>query len=157
MLVEPTLQQTLAIGGRVFTDLANLICLLGNTDSGAGGQNTTLRKSTATTAYQVPASKQFRVRAVRLHCIASAAASRMIQLLYSDNDMGVTSNTAPTNPVYVGGHTNNSHLGSLVQAATNPQIEFAFDWVVPTTKYIGAIGTTSSWVQVQVFGYEESV
>ena len=102
MLVQPTTREVIQVGNVVFTDLDNLICLIGSA-SGAADRYSTLRKTTVPGAvYQVPSGKTFYVRAVSIW-VFTASAGQQISILYGDNDVGQNVAGAPTNAVYPGG------------------------------------------------------
>lgn len=148
--IIPSSIPTLTIGGRVFTDLSNLIMLVG-CSAGANG-NSSLRKPGASAGYQVPVGKSFRVLAVRATISLAGAATQTI--CYSDNDVGFATATAFTNVVYPGGSYDG---GTIVfpQAASNTPIEQSMDFTVPAGKYLGCTNNFSaSSIRIQVFGYE---
>lgn len=145
--IVPAAIPTLTIGGRVFTDLANLKTLVGYC-AGAGGTNTDFR-TMAGAVYVVPASKSFRILAVKF-MIATAGTCLFG---YCDNDVGVGSATAPTNGAYM----INSSGQMLVTpiANTNIAVEFPFDLIVPTGKYPFASGGGGTFNgTVIIYGYE---
>jgi hypothetical protein len=156
MIIQPTLQDVLTIGGRVITDLANLIQL--ETQVSNANPTGTARKMAGSAGYQVPASKQFRIIAVRLNVAANAAsAASPGRLVYSDNDVGLAAGVAFTNPVYWGSSSALANLGSLSTVATLAVQEFAImDFIVPATKYPGFSGAGGGHY-VGLFGYEEAV
>lgn len=145
--IIPAAIPTLTIGGRVFTDLKNLKTLIGYC-SGAGGTNTNFRTA-AGAVYSVPASKSFKVCAIKF----MTATAGTYYIAYCDNDVGLASSTAPTNATYP---VNSSvNLLSTPVAATNIAIEFPFDMTIPTGKYIFGSGGGGSYVgTIHVYGYE---
>jgi len=145
---------SLEIGGRIFTDLVNLITLIG---AGYNPSNTncTLRKLNASAGYVVPTGKQFRILAIKAR--SDVAVDCSFRIVYTDNDMGFGTNTAGTNIVYSGGTTISSQR--QVGVTTSSQREFETNFVVPAGKYpsIIVVGGTAASVSADVYGYEESV
>lgn len=136
---------TLTIGGRVFTDLTNLIELVGI----AGNTNgTTLRKPNATSGYTVTAGKTLTIYAVRV-VVSSASAGVEIGLGYADNDVGQNTATSFTNPVSLGG------VGNLMTLSTVGIFELAPFFQAPSTKFPYVQGLSGSGrFLVEAYGYE---
>jgi len=136
----------LVIGNRVITDVDNLIVLTGVILSAALGKSS-LRVPLAGAGRAVTAGKTFKVKAIR----ASISSAGSILMGYCDNDCGVGTNTAPTNPVYF----NCSSGTAIICGAANSQVEQAVEYSVPTGKYLFCVtdGTTLA-ATVTVFGYE---
>ena len=137
------------IGGRKFTDLTNLKTLYGYAAGGAS------KKCTFRTAvgdgYQVPVAKKFVVCAVEF---TGSAANSFCQLGYSDNNVGLDSATAFTNPVYPGG---NISAGALLAATTHTPYQYSFYFEVIASKYLGFTNPSTGDVYARVYGYEEDV
>lgn len=125
------------VAGRVFTDLTNLIvlyCSIGGVTNRYGSA----RNNNTSAGYAVPAAKTLTILAVKQ--IANQAAGSAT-LMYADNDSGVSSTTAPTNPVYLAG----AGLAFLNDnAAVANQIETTLTFSVPTGKYITIDSATSN-------------
>jgi len=138
---------TLTVGGQVFTDLDNLISLIGTTASGT--LYTGFRKNTETSGYQVPVGKILVIKAMRIQ--NKSASPTHFSLNYADNDQGMGSATAPTNPVYLGGVAQCSPTGGT---SVNIQEYGGLDFRVPAGKYVGGNDQdTSGLTFVQLFGY----
>lgn len=149
---------SLTVAGRVFTDVENLIHVRGFA-VGTTNVRCSLRKITGTAGYQVPVGKKFVVRAVRcVSTVSATSADFMFLLVYSDNDVGVSSSTAFTNPIYAGGSSNIASLGSLSEIKDDVQ-EFVTGFEVPAGKYVGmqVLATAANYVAVDLFGYEVAV
>lgn len=145
---------TLTIAGRVFSDTKNLKILRGNIGSNTN-RYTTTRISSGSGGYQVPVGYQLRVLAVRIDTVTGAAGSNLT-ILYSDNDQGIGTTTAPTNPVYMGGAAGSSYITGGITAAGEK--ETPVDFVIPAGKYLGFDGQGNSIsCQVQAYGYLEAV
>lgn len=138
---------TLTVGGQVFTDLDNLISLVGSTASGT--LYTGFRKNTETSGYQVPVGKILVIKAMRIQ--NKSTSTTFFSLNYADNDQGMGSATAPTNPVYLGGATQCCPAGGT---SVNIQEYGGLDFRVPAQKYIGGNDQDASGLTfVQLFGY----
>ena len=153
----PSAIPSLTIGGRVFTDLANLKILFARS-AGTGALNSSFREAGGTAGYVVPASKSFRIDAISAKMTGTAAAgASMGQLLYSDNDAGTEGATAFTNAKYPGNSSSLSTFGTAASVASPglARYEEPFNFLVPTGKYIGLIGTSATVSTiVQIYGYE---
>jgi hypothetical protein len=91
---------TLTIGGRVFTDLANLITLFA--EGGSTNGFTTFRQPNASSGYTPSGSNSFLLAALYINPSAPSLPSTGIAYGYGDTDVGVSSASPPTNPVYPG-------------------------------------------------------
>jgi hypothetical protein len=141
----PSAIPILTVGGRVFTDLANLIILTGGV-GGAGNGNSTLRRLGGSAGYTPSVGKTFRALAVRVTFNVAGS----IYLGYADNDAGTNGSTAFTNLVYVG-----SNIANGVMAASVAQSESPVDFTCPNGKYpatTNAAGAANG--TILVFGYE---
>lgn len=149
---SPALIPSLNIGGRTFTDLRNLKFLVGGV-SGAANGNTSFREGTSTTGYAPPASKVFRVLAARSLVIATG--TEWCSILYADNDVGFSTNTAFTNAKHSGGAAGVSSI-CLPSVISSAWIETPYDFIIPTGKFLSVTNFASaSTVRFQIFGYEE--
>jgi len=148
---------SLTIGGRTFTDLTNLISLVGNVTSGAF---TTLRKLDATSGYTPSGSNKFKVHAIKMFLVnASAASNSSLNLGYGDTDSGVGGG-APTTPKYVGNDATNAHIFPIPWVGTaNGPIQDTFElaygqpFTIPNTKFPFVTGNAVQ-AQVIIYGYE---
>jgi hypothetical protein len=153
-LVPSSAVPTLTIGGRVFTDLTNLIRL--NFQTGAANNFCTMRLSNGTSGYQVPVGKTLRIAAIEWSI--SAAASAFVDLHYSDNDLGFASATARTNPVLNSGVTDATAAGvqGITTAAAGSYYTKQCDFTVPAQKYPGIQdGNNTSGLSGTAYGYLE--
>jgi len=148
----PGAKESITVGGRVFTDLPNLILLQGFANT--AGNITTPRAGGATAGYVVPSAKTLKIQAVRL--VSSTNTISRAYLLYGDTDVGMDSGSLPTTPIYLAGGGISIH--SLVAGAANAvglsgpgYNEIACDWRIPTGKY-PAVGISGGGV-VYLFGY----
>jgi hypothetical protein len=82
----------------------NTIVLYGRTTAGSG--NCSFRLWNGSSGYQVPVGKTLTIRAV----VQTRGSTGEFVLLQSDNDLGLASGTALTNPVYPGG---DSSIGTI--------------------------------------------
>ena len=145
---------SLTIGGLVLTDLENLITLVGAT--AAAGANTVLsfRLPNGTAGYTVPANKKFVAKAVK---IWTRDATVMFPILfYCDNDLGMGSTTAPTNPVYMGGSSNATFTTVLTVGGNIELSQLNFE--IPVGKYISlSDGAAGAGLSCLLYGYLQDV
>jgi hypothetical protein len=138
--------ETLTVGGRVFTDLTNLIVL--TTGSGTLARNSVFYKSDsgAPAAYQVPGATSFFVD-VLMSSVAYVPASELfsVSLFYTDDNIGNENAGTGTNPVYWP-----ANLTSV--CITDRQTFYYPRWTIPTGKYLNGAFTYRGGYQV--FGYE---
>lgn len=133
------------IGGRIITDLTNLIMLSG-VCNGAGLGNSGLRVPFAAGARVVTSGKTFRVVAVSM----SVQTAGGTLLGYCDNDPGMGTNTALANAVYFA----TSGLGAL-NSAVNTYTERPIQYDVPAGKYLFCSNGAGALVaNICVYGYE---
>lgn len=142
-------QSTLTVGGRVFTDLTNLITLLGYVGT---NQYTTFRQVNSSSGYQVPGGKSFRCAAIRANVFAAAAATYVYGPGYGDNDVGLASVAAPTGIVVPGGGS--PQTDRLFDCSQLGIQESSVDFLIPTTKYPFAVSNGVVIVTFTLFGYE---
>jgi len=138
----------LTVGGRVFTDLKNLIVL--RALIGAGGNlYGTARQLNASAGYQVPTGKTLRVWAVRE---VTSVVNQAVNIGYGDDDKGTSSASAPTNAVWQGGGV------SLVLGKNSSQYgsyEYPTNFAIPAQKYPAAYTDSTGGVVVEMWGYLE--
>lgn len=138
----------LTVGNRVFTDLDNLILLIASCNTGGSANNSTFRLPSASAGYVVPTGKTLYIRALQFDMRVTAVTATPV-LCYSDNDVGINSNTAYTNQVYPGG---SAFLGShIMQSVGIVQVPVQFD--VPEAKYPGMAGDTALGFTCKAWGY----
>lgn len=142
---------TVTVGGRVFTDTTNLIMLV------CANQNTngcTFRKPGSSTGYLVPVGKTFKAQALQLN-VTVGASNSLMSVGYADNDVGVNTSTAPTNPVYAAGNSLASGFFNLNLTGAPLQVVLP-DFLIPAQKYIYQVasGGTATYATV-LFGYEQ--
>ena len=146
---------TLTVGGRVLTDLANLIELHGYVD-GATNTYGTPRKPGASAGYTPSGANKFRIVAMR---VVAHTTTGNLYLSYGDNDVGVTSASAATNTVYIGADANLGNIFSAAGLTDDPKYayEISVDFLIPNTKYPQVGGNAGSGVfKIQLYGYEEA-
>lgn len=152
-IIMPPALPSITVGGRVFTDLKNLIVLRTAITNVGGATNGTGRLNTGSAGYQVTAGKTLKIKAVRAFGQTFTAAGGFY-VCYSDNDVGVVSTTAFTNAKYSG---NSSSLAICLNVnAIGVWYETAFDFDVPATKYAGAQQSSGTYQgMIEYYGYEE--
>lgn len=140
---------SITVGGRVLTDLTNLITLIASVDG--ANNHCTFRKPNGTSGYQVPGGKVFTVLGIRME-IGNAADA--FDMGYSDNDAGFATTTAFTNPVFF------ADAGAINQHAPAQtvlpifEMNYGIGFQVLAAKYLFfASGATMS-NYVIAYGYE---
>ena len=145
--------ETLTVNGVTLVDLTNLIILGGAVTVSA--RYTTLRKMDGTAGYPVTAAKTFTVHAVDMHSNTSTILTAAA-LLYGDTDVGLSSASAPTTPVFPCDDANfeiaiysgnNSSSSSIAKNIANVFFR------VPAGKYLATKISTAA-AQLIVYGYE---
>lgn len=140
---------SLTIAGHTFTDIKNLKTLMCQAD--AATNFCSFRAPNGTAGYTPSGSNKFKM--VALRCQASSPAANQFGIGYSDNDVGYTTNTVPTNPVYIAGSSILFRIGPLPTDAT------FFEWAmesfqVPNGKYVLLAGDTTTVNYCFAYGYE---
>jgi hypothetical protein len=147
---------TLTVGGRVLTDLTNLITLYAPITT--SGHYTTARQAAASAGYTPSGSKAFKVAAM-VPVPNGGASSTNFGILYGNTDVGFDSASAPTSPIYPGGFStavqrwgqaSSASSGSYVNNFVIPSVDF----VVPNGKYLAVVADNSS-CNAMVYGYEQ--
>ena len=129
---------TITIGGRVFTDLENLIVL--NAEVSGNTQSTFVDKTD--TAYQVATGFNLRILAIRATSY-SASLSAAILMCYADNS--AQNSSSLTNPVLF---NQLGYVGAL------SSLEMSCDFIVPPEKYPFSFGLNSNHI---IYCYLEAV
>jgi hypothetical protein len=156
----PQAVKSLTIGGRTFVgdEVDNLLILNG---IAAAANATTLRKPNVSAGYQVPAGKKYTIYAIDVQN-NHASSTTQVSVGYADNDIGLNSGSALTNPVYANTGTNSNFSG-----VTGPHNGGGFSgsgqtqavinkFVVPAGKYPFCQANSGSF-SVQLFGIEENI
>ena len=140
------------VGGRVFTDLTNLIVLYGLVTA---SKVSTLRKHNGTAGYQVAASKKFQFWAWEMDSDTQTAGdANSFKIVYADNDAGVNTGSSATftNPEYPGDHAS---LGNVYYVTTTfnarsdtPSGSFYFE--APASKYPAIEGASTAVVTLML-------
>ncbi len=140
--------ETLTIGGRVFTDMTNLITLVAGL--AAGSSHCSFRKPNGTAGYAVTGGKTLTLSAVQIQINAAD----LTRLLYSDNDVSPAAATAWTNAVYQGG--NNSQSSYIVTGVTptGTIISVNTNFQVLAGKYAGVENGGTAVHTFYAYGYE---
>lgn len=139
----------LQVGGRVFTDITNLIILSG-TFNGAVNGYCSARRQNGTTGYAPGAGKSFRLMAFELS-VLTVTANATLQVGYQDADVGFGTNNAPTNLVQVAGSGNGTGYSTNTVGVT----QYALDFSIPTGKYLYTFNSGNVSVgHYRMFGYE---
>jgi len=143
-IFQPTIP-SLTIGGRVITDLANLIVLYGYSNSSATSR-CSLRKVNTSTGYTPSGTKVFQAVAVRIQTLIVATSG--LALGYADTDIGLGVNTAHTSPQYL-------NVLPPLNGAVGIDFQFPCEIRVPNGKYFASDSQGSVWVgNIIVYGFE---
>lgn len=147
-IIQPSTVPCLTVGGRVFTDLSNLI-ILTTYVTGTSTYISTLRRANGSAGYQITAGKTLTIYAAQMHIIVASSVN--IGLGYGDNDVGQLTTTVPTNPVYVAGAAG---VGIFSLAAIG-FFEASTNFQIPATKYgfVNAQATAGAGT-IRLYGYE---
>jgi hypothetical protein len=147
-VVNPSIP-SLTVGGRVFTDLSNLVILMGHT-LGTGNASS-LRKPGSSTGYTPPVGKSFRLLALKI--ITNSSSQSGIRLLSSTNDIGNNTATSVTGASYIYGDSNNYFTSGTTPGGF---LEAAIDFTVPFGSYLTILsGGSTSDCFVIAYGYEK--
>ena len=138
---KPVLQ----VGGRLFTDLTNMIVLNCAANS---TKTSTARLPGGTSGYAVPAGKTLRILAMQL----SGSIDYGCSVGYGDTDVGINSASVPTNYLNWVGHTSAPNASDKPFTPANGGV--SCNWTVPTGKYPCSDSSTGA-VGVVMYGYLE--
>lgn len=144
---------TLQIGGRIFTDLTNLIVLFSSVNSGTHATFLKTYPTQGTSGYSVTGGKTLTVQAIQLF---SQTAVNAFNLLYNDIDVGFDSSTSFTNPVYFtsGSSSQNASIPNIFSASvTQNQFYYPF-WRTPAGKFPSISWSSSNNQSAFGYGYE---
>jgi hypothetical protein len=137
---------TVTMGGRVFTDLDNLIYLSGAVPTGA---RCTLRKNNGSAGYQVTTGKTMTIYAAV--GFPSTTSYGNFTLFYADNDVGQSSSTALTNGVYLNGDSASRIIFYQANNASTWGIGSPCNFAVPAQKYSGAENSNGGFIQALAY------
>lgn len=143
---------SLTIGGRVYTDLDNLIILSAGTST--SGNTTMFRKGTGSAGYPVTASKTLTITSlVMYNKDASANVNEFFG--YADTDLGYNSGSAAVNPVYFAGAGSATEMWigldtTLGQSTRTINLHFQ----IPAGKYLFVTNNGAHATNYFAYGYE---
>lgn len=142
---------SLTDGGVVYPDLSSSLITLHAFVTGAN--NTTFRKPGAGAGYQVTSGKTLTIRSIKIDFLLVSNGCGFT-LAQSDNDVGLSIGTAPTNPVYFTATSTDLPLG--YGFTVGQSIERPIFFPVAATKYFTLVGTSgfTKTYLVTAFGYE---
>ena len=143
-------QANFTIDGRTYVPPPSIMLYCGG-NGGAAWRSTCSRQG-VTTGYLPSAGKVFRVKIIRTRAISSAN----IGVGYGDTDVGVSSASAPTNPIYSNGLSSTDDLSSLPTNTGVSWTDYNMDFVVPNGKYVFIEASAASQIKIHVWGDEES-
>lgn len=146
----------LVVGGRVFTDLTNLIVLAAYVTTASN--RATFRKINTSAGYAVTAGKTLTIYAAKATAASSLSTTSAVTtatFAYSDNDVGLDTATAFTNPVYEIGDVN-FHTINAYPAAGNMNINEVggLNFQVLQNKFPGFVNAGAGQLYIYVYGYE---
>lgn len=146
---------SISIGGRLFTDIPNLIVL----KAGVNGASVraSARSQFASAGYQVTAGKTLTIFAIQVNNLVADAGS--LGIGYTDNDLGLAGTTAVTNQKMYGtgvsSATGSAGDNGLCPIAAVGQNERATVIKIPATKYVCIEASSgSAKATVVMYGYE---
>lgn len=137
------------VGGRCFTNSQvnastfKLLKCYGTTSS-----NCAFMEGIGQTGYSVPSSTQLRILALVIDHNNTGGS-----LWYSDDDIGPSTTSTGTNPVYMFNDGVNANLTN--QAGIGSPNEFLMNIIIPTGKYLNWDGGTSGNWAATIIGIEE--
>jgi hypothetical protein len=144
----------LTVGGRVFTDLKNLVVVTGGFDG--TNTNSSCREWNGSAGYQVPVGKRLVIFAAQVNCIIFTTTC-FYTICYSDNDVGVYGTTAFTNKVTLGNSASSIAYMPIVSAVGKTE-QAGVLGIVPAQKYVGLCKNIGdAYTLVTLFGYLEAV
>lgn len=148
---------TLTVGGRNFTDLANLIVLEAYTAT-ANHYSSLVKLSGAsvvTTAYQVTSGKTFSVCGVRVIAASSSAATCQMQMLYGTGFvLSVDQASAPTGAVFPMGLSASGGFQFMSTAPATTPTGYDTNWTIPASDYPAIQTLSTTGCVIYVYGYE---
>lgn len=146
-------QETITVGGKTFTNIANLKILY----FALGGANgwSTARLQDGTAGYTPSGANKFRVLGIKLRISVAPTAAGTLTIQQADNDSGMATTTASINPVYLGGDPDSAYLLYGSSWTAGSRHEFNLDFVIQNTKYLTFTGDGTSVIHGEVYGYEE--
>lgn len=152
-IVVPSAIPTLTVGGRVFTDLQNLIILSGHANNTRNG---TLRKPNGSAGYQITAGKTYQIHAAKFWSSVLSTVNASVFLAQGDTDLGLDSASAITNPVYPFGQSTTTT--GIFTTTNNTGIvvsEQDFRFNVAAGKYVNIANSGGGQLMsLMTYGYE---
>lgn len=144
----------LQVGGRMFTDLSNLIKLSAFCNGVGNGYSTFRKENGGLAGYTPSGSKSFKLQALIIRAAVAQPAAAPFYIAQSDNDVGIASNTALTNAVYPAGNVlTGSVFGGLSSTLAESQIEMNF--TIANGKYLSAYNNNQAGSFILIgYGYE---
>ena len=142
---------SLVVGGRLFTDLDNLMVLFGFVST---NDYCTLRKSGIASGYQAPVGKKFQCLAAKTITQDNNAASQALTVGYADNDVGLNTATVPTNRIGPYGVTPDQYHGVLTTGLDEVKTETSIFFEILAQKYPFIFTNGMARIEAQIFGYE---
>ena len=128
---------TLTIGGRVLTDIKNLIWLYGVAVTAGGALYSTARKDNETSGYEVPSGFQLRLVAAFVPAPGATAADLTdFAVYYGDDDVGIASAANLTNPVYPAGDIAAAYV---LRCSPPNQGVAVVNRIIPAGKFVGML------------------
>jgi len=135
---------TRTIGGYTSASPSTLIALLANPAT----TYSTMRAGFATSGYQVTTGKTFRV--VSVYSVNRSATAGVFGIGYGDTDVGTSSASPPTNPVYI-----NSSNAFQTKAIAGDIQDIAVKGDIPAAKYAFQYNNGDQPNTHGIWGYEE--
>ncbi len=154
-VLVPSARQHLQIGTRVFTDLTNIIYLMGGVTTAS--RWATLRTPNGTAGYQVTSGKTLYIRSIMM-MLNAAGVTGLTQILYGDTDVGFDASAAPTNPIYMAAGSTVVISAAMAAQGSGATSSFthnspAINFSVPSQKY-PCIKSNTAESSAHAYGYE---
>lgn len=148
---------SLQIGGRVFTDLANLIILQGWTAT-ANHYASLVQINAATTkntGYQVTAGKTLSICAEQVVAASSSAATCQMQILFGTAAViGSDASSAPTGASFPLGISAGGGFSFIATATSTTPVPYSNVFPVPATDFPAIQTLSTTGCVMLVYGYE---
>lgn len=146
---------TITVGGRVFTDTANIIILAGTAPTSTLRNCGLSKQGGSSGAYPVTTGKTYTANAALI--IGITAANAAADIGQSDNSLVVSGDaSSPTNPIYFITNSSTPAQGLTTAAAVGATLSLPLGGKIASTKFgfFTTNGSGSAGATCLLFGYE---
>lgn len=142
---------TLTVGGRVFTDLTNLLVL--GAYNGTGTKYATFRKNNTSAGYFVTSGKTLTISALNVQSQDTSTSTSSVGLGYSTQDVGFNSASEPSADTFQYGNSG-FYVWAFIGNQIPVQSERSTIFTIPAASapFMKSIGSGEVWATV--YGYE---